>query len=90
LVEGIMFSKPCITKPVGGTVEVIIDNYNGFYVNDIYELEKKLQDISRMSISEYERLSKNAYDYYLKKFRNKTMLEKYENVINNLINNIEN
>ena len=80
-----MFSKPCITKPVGGTVEVIIDNYNGFY-----ELEKKLQDISRMSISEYERLSKNAYDYYLKKFRNKTMLEKYENVINNLINNIEN
>lgn len=90
LVEGIMFGKPCIARNVGGCSEVVIDNYNGFIVENFEDLQNVLKKISSLTEEEYIRLSKNARSLYLEKFTEEKMLEKYKNYILKILSTKEN
>lgn len=64
LLEAMSYGLPVIAPPVGGPVELVLDNYNGFKVDqrEIHVLKDKIQAIFR-SENFYKELSKNAKQF---------------------------
>ena len=86
LLEAISLKKPLIVnKNNTGTMEVCINNYNGFMLDF-----KKTSILKKKIISLYENkklyneFCNNSYSLYLKKFTHKMMIDKYINVFKSL------
>ena len=82
LLEALMYGKPLIANNVGGNNEIIINNFNGFLVNDLHNLVTCLDQTSGISQTIYTQMCINARETYLEKFTLKTMLDSYLSYIN--------
>lgn len=83
LLEAMAYGLPVISPPVGGPVELVKNDYNGFLV-DSRELDLVIEKIIYILESgEYERLSNNAKDKSLL-FDNVDMINKIEAQIKNI------
>jgi len=84
LIEAIMNKVPCIARNVGGVNEIIIDNHNGYIVNNYEELKQVINNISNLSEEKYNILAENARNHFEKYFRIEDMLNNYYKYILNI------
>jgi len=86
LLEASSFSKPLIGTFSGGIPEIIIDNYNGYLINqDKYELAKKIEIL----IKNKERkiiMGSNAYKTVVEKFNEEIQILEFIKVYKNICN----
>jgi glycosyltransferase involved in cell wall biosynthesis len=71
IMEAMSFGVPVIATNVGGTSDIVIDNFNGFLLdpnNVINELSDKIKHIAKMSQKEYNNFRKNARKVWLDNF----------------------
>ena len=85
LIEAAMMAKPIICNDVGGNLEIVEDNVNGFVCNAFSELIECINNLPNITAKEYNRFSKNSRHKYLKQFMIATMINKYDQIILNLI-----
>ncbi|MEP0214843.1 MAG: glycosyltransferase family 4 protein [Cellulophaga sp.] len=77
LIEACNFSRPIICNDVGGNLEIVEDNVNGFVVNSYSSLIKRIGELKKITKVDYEFLSKNSKVVFEKKFVKEIMLNKY-------------
>lgn len=85
LIEGTMFGRPLITNDLSAIRDVNIAGYNGFVVSDWSELVMCMNNLPLSSSDEYKRLADNSRRYYEKHFKEEIMIEKYRNLLLNLL-----
>lgn len=77
LIEACNYSRPIICNDVGGNVEIVEDNINGFVVNSYSSLINRIEVLRKIKKDDYELLSKNSKVVFEKKFKKEIMLNKY-------------
>ncbi|GAB3769401.1 hypothetical protein GCM10028818_05410 [Spirosoma horti] len=78
LIEGCMHAKPIICNDVGGNLEILVPNVNGYLVNNINSLAIDLEQLVLPGTPEYIQLCKNARSVYENKFTVDKMLQNYK------------
>lgn len=76
LIEALGHGIPILATKVGGIKDILIDGYNGYYVNDENDISKyiiKLHDNKEL----YQKLSNNAMNDYKERFTVSKMADKY-------------
>lgn len=81
LIEGCMHGKPLIVNDAGGNLEIGIQGYNAFNAYSWDELSKTINNLINIPISQYERMSQNSREHYLKEFEYSQMINKYKKII---------
>lgn len=88
LIESCMNSRPIITRGAGGCeacAEVCINNFNGFIVNSLDDLESLLNSLDQIPFPNYKELCFNSRQVFENKFSLQRMVKEYESVIQKLI-----
>lgn len=81
LIEGASFGLPIICNDVGGNMEILDEDFNGFQIKNLEHLPEILKKISNLTRQEYQRLSDNSLKTFKEKFQMETMLSEYHNYI---------
>ncbi len=71
IMEAFSFGIPAIATNVGGTHEILIDNYNGILLKEnptIEEIKSAILKIKNLDVNEYEKFKFNAWNTINKKF----------------------
>jgi glycosyltransferase involved in cell wall biosynthesis len=86
IMEAFSFGIPAIATNVGGTHEIVIDNYNGILLKEnptIEEIKSAILKIKYLELSEYEKMKMNAWNTLNEKFSaEKNYKSFYETVLN--------
>lgn len=75
--EAMSYSMPIITTKCGGSIEQIIDNYNGLIVETNAASMSEAIDFFITNPQEIEKMGKNAYHHVKKHFAFAKMVDKY-------------
>lgn len=77
ILEGMSLRKLVIATPVGGTCEVIKDNYNGliFPSGDVQALAGLLENIISVPAKRWEEIRNNGYKTWQERFTTEKMME---------------
>lgn len=59
--EAMIHSKPVIVSKISGVADIIEDGFNGFITHN-KNLDEKMQQMLEMTNSDYQKMSKNAYN----------------------------
>jgi len=88
ILEAISLGVVCLVTDVGGNNEIIKDGYNGILINDWNEeyILSKLREL-RYNNSLYNTLSNNAIYTYENNFSPKIILNKIDNMYENILQN---
>lgn len=81
LIEACMYAKPIICNDVGGNLEILTNNKNGFLVDNYEELKQKINVLPNRGSEEYTALSAHARDVYLDNFTFNKMIDNYVNTL---------
>lgn len=86
IMEYMMLGKPVIATSIGGNVEIVEDNYNGFLIKNksIEEAVDRIQYIFENK-DIYEILSKNAENTIKEKFNINMMGQKFTSLVKELV-----
>lgn len=71
IMEAFSFGIPAIATNVGGTHEILIDNYNGILLKEnptIEEIKSAILKIKNLDVNEYEKFKFNAWNTINEKF----------------------
>jgi glycosyltransferase involved in cell wall biosynthesis len=86
IMEAFSFGIPAIATNVGGTHEIVIDNYNGILLKEnptIEEIKSAILKIKHLEAPEYEKMKLNAWNTLNEKFSaEKNYKSFYETVLN--------
>ena len=86
IMEAFSFGIPAIATNVGGTNEIVTDNYNGILLKEnptIEEIKSAILKIKYLETSEYEKMKLNAWNTLNEKFSaEKNYKSFYETVLN--------
>ena len=86
IMEAFSFGIPAIATNVGGTHEIVIDNYNGILLKEnptIEEIKSAILKIKCLEVPEYEKMKLNAWNTLNEKFSaEKNYRSFYETVLN--------
>jgi glycosyltransferase involved in cell wall biosynthesis len=79
ILEAMRERVPVIATNVGGIPEIITDKKNGFLIpsNNVKELTKLMEKISKMSKADRQEISRNGYQTLREKFSLRNMIESY-------------
>lgn len=81
LIEATQMGLPIICNNVGGNLEILQVDKNGFLISSFKEIETCFKNISNISVSNYAYLSSNATKIYKEKFSLEKMISEYLNLI---------
>lgn len=81
LIESCMYGRPFITNEIGGSLEILDPNENGFLINNVDELLTVINNLNNIKSEEYYRMCKNARKTYEDKFTLEKMREEYLKII---------
>jgi glycosyltransferase involved in cell wall biosynthesis len=81
LIEACMYSKPIICNDVGGNLEILDENINGFLADSYESLRQKLNSLPDRNSDEYKSLCFNSRQKYLSSFTFQKMVDNYINTI---------
>lgn len=84
LIEAAQTGLPAICNNVGGNTEIIKDGINGIIVNDWDTLTEALNNLSKLSQNEIDRMSREGKEIYKKNFNFGIFKRRYCNLINTL------
>jgi len=85
ILDSFAFGLPVIASQRGGNTELVIDNYNGFFI-DLNKPEVTLDKMFNLYNNkklEYLELCKNCLEQFNNNFSSRSYLEKYFNLYNN-------
>ena len=87
--EGMSFGKPIIAAAHGGLTEIVTDSLDGFLFkpNDLNDLNRVLNEITKMCSIDYSSLSENALKTYHDKFTEDAYIENLSNLFRCTIKN---
>lgn len=81
LIEGASFGLPILCNDVGGNMEILKNNVNGFEIKNLESLPEIFNKISNLNSKQYQSLSDNSLKTFTEKFQLETMLTNYHNYI---------
>ncbi|HWY10917.1 MAG TPA: glycosyltransferase [Bacteroidia bacterium] len=87
--EALSLSKPIISTPAGGMVDIVSDGYNGFISKD-FEIDsyiKTIENYLSLSKSEIEEMQKNAGETFAKNYQIEKISKKYFDLYTNVVEN---
>ena len=84
LIEAAQTGLPAICNNVGGNTEIIKDGINGIIVNDWDTLTDALNNLSKLSQNEIDRMSREGKEIYMQNFNFGIFKKRYCNLINTL------
>jgi len=86
IVEAMGFYLPIITTKLGGNQDAVVENKNGFLIipSDVQDLMEKINYFNKYP-EKIKEFGINSRNYALQKYSFSVMLEKYQKVINTLI-----
>lgn len=84
LIESLNYAKPIICNDVGGSLEILEPNKNGFFIEDLNEMLKLFQSLENLSPKEYKQMSMTSKRIFKEKFRYQIMIDSYLEVIKEL------
>lgn len=84
LIEATMYKKPIICNNVGGNLEILEHNKNGFNVNSFDDLIECINSLDNNTSVNYLKMSKASRTIYEKKFRKVDMIKNYVDYINQI------
>lgn len=86
IVEAMGFYLPVITTNIGGNQDAVVDNKNGFLIkpSDVQDLKEKINFFNKYP-EKIKEFGINSRNYALQKYSFSVMLEKYQKVINTLL-----
>jgi glycosyltransferase involved in cell wall biosynthesis len=88
IMESLASGTPVIAFDVGGNSDMIINNFNGYLINEINSEKLSEKIISALQENNNEELSQNAKKFIQNNFSYQIIGEKYLNLYNKLLNNI--
>jgi glycosyltransferase involved in cell wall biosynthesis len=77
LIESCKYGLPIICNDVGGNLEIVENNYNGYVVNTYEDLLNLLEKTTTLSQEEYSRLCENSKNVFQEKFTQDKMIMEY-------------
>lgn len=83
LIEACMYGKPIICNDVGGNLEILDVNRNGFLADSYESLRQKLNSLPDRNSDEYKSLCFNSRQKYSSSFTFQKMIDNYINTILN-------
>lgn len=87
IIEAMSHSKPIVASHVGGNPEIVINNYNGYTVeNNAHLFAEKINYIIKNK-KILESFSRNSYQLYKEKFSVDIMVNNYFTIYNNIYKN---
>ena len=87
IIEAMSHSKPIVASHVGGNPEIVINNYNGYTVeNNAHLFAEKINYIIQNK-KILESFSRNSYQLYKEKFSVDIMVNNYFTIYNNIYKN---
>jgi len=81
LIESCKYGLPMICNDIGGSLEILETNYNGYLVNTYDQLILKLRELRNLSQTEYDTLCINSKKVFQEKFTQDQMIFDYLEVI---------
>jgi len=86
IVEAMGFYLPVITTNIGGNQDAVVDNKNGFLIkpSDVQDLQEKINYFNKYP-EKIKEFGINSRNYAVQKYSFSVMLEKYQKVINTLL-----
>lgn len=81
LIEAIMTGTPIICNDVGGNTEIATDGKNAFVIKDWDNLIARLNGLSKISASEYHRMSQESRSVYCKEYTFEGFSAAYNNLV---------
>lgn len=84
LIESCMYQKPILTNDVGGNLEILENNVNGFKLTEFDNLSEELNNLKEISPKEYGIISENVRKTFLSKFTEEKMISRYHEVLNKI------
>ncbi len=83
IIDAYRYSRPVIAFDVGAVSEQVEDAYSGFLIpsGDIVAFASKIKSLSRMDQDRLKELSRNAYEYGLKKYSAAGAKERLEELL---------
>ena len=83
IIEAMSYGKPVIASNVGGVAEIVLNDETGYVVeNEATQFAEKIKYILENE-AVYERLSKNALEYFCSNLTLEKMVSRYTEVYNN-------
>jgi glycosyltransferase involved in cell wall biosynthesis len=86
LIEGLSYGLPILCNDVGGNLEILQENTNGFLINDLESIVNQLEKVSKLNATAYSKLSKNSRLSFIQNFNYDKMISNYHQYI---INNVK-
>jgi len=84
LIEALATGTPIITNNVGGNLEILCPNKNGFIVsNDLSDISKVLSSIPTRNSTKYKSMADNAINKFSVEFTHEKMIHDYIKYIHN-------
>ncbi|HLS11282.1 MAG TPA: glycosyltransferase family 4 protein [Flavobacteriaceae bacterium] len=81
LIEAQSHGIPIICNDVGGNLEILKPNENGFFVNSMPELLQCLNSLPSMEVSKYIEMRKQSLENYFENFQYDKMVESYADLL---------
>lgn len=81
LIEGTSYGLPILCNDVGGNLEILNKNKNGFEIMSLEALPSLIEKISEINVVEYKQLSINSYSTFTEKFEFNKMIISYRQYI---------
>lgn len=84
LIEAGMFHKPLITNDIPQSLEINVDNYNGFVAHTWEEIVAKLNSLPRVGSDRYKELSDNSREVFDRLFDYQVMINNYNKYLDSI------
>lgn len=84
LIESLNYGKPIICNDVGGALEILEPNQNGYFIQDLEDMLRLFQSLENLSLEEYKRMSMASKRIFKEKFRYQIMIDSYLETIKEL------
>lgn len=87
IMEAFSLGIPVIATNVGGVNEIVINNYNGFLIDEnisIEALSKKITDFFKLNIHQVHLLKNNAYSTWEKKFNSEYNYKSFIEIVKDI------
>ncbi|WP_026810898.1 glycosyltransferase family 4 protein [Arenibacter latericius] len=81
LIEACSYGLPILCNDVGGNLEILENDYNGFLLKDLNSLPKKIMQIKCITPTQYRNLSINSRRIFENKFNYENMILNYKKYI---------
>lgn len=85
LIEAQSHGIPIICNDVGGNLEILKPNENGFFVDTMPELLECLNKLPNIGVSKYKEMQKKSFENYLENFQYDKMINSYADLLKEVI-----